>query len=81
MNYISVAKETKRITKEGNYKLDGTMIYLPDLDYTDVTVYSPEMGEKLLNAHVPGAGSIGKISALWQKILFRQQETLKILLS
>lgn len=43
MNYISVAKETKRITKEGNYKLDGTMIYLPDLDYTDVTVYSPEM--------------------------------------
>ena len=47
MNYISIAKETKRITKEGNYKLDGTTIYLPDLDYTDATVYSPEMGAKM----------------------------------
>ena len=47
MNYISIAKEIKRITKEGNYKLDGTTIYLPDLDYTDVTVYSPEMEAKM----------------------------------
>lgn len=71
MNYISVAKETKRITKEGNYKLDGTTIYLPDLDYTDVTVYSPEMGEKLLNAHVPGAGSIGKNISIVAKDSFQ----------
>ncbi len=47
MNYISIAKETKRITKEGSFELDGTTIYLPDLDYTDATVYSPEMGEKM----------------------------------
>lgn len=47
MNYISVAKETKRITKEGSFELDGTTIYLPDLDYTDVTVYSPEMGKEI----------------------------------
>ena len=74
MNYISVAKETKRITKEGNYKLDGTMIYLPDLDYTDVTVYSPEMGEKLLSDHVPGAGSIGKNISIVAKDSFQAAE-------
>lgn len=53
MNYISIAKETKRITKEGKYELNGTTIYLPNQDYTDVKVYSPEMGGRLLSGHVP----------------------------
>lgn len=57
MNYISFAKETKRITKEGKYELNGTTIYLPKLDYTDVKVYSPEMGEHLLNGHVPSVAN------------------------
>lgn len=53
MNYISIAKETKRITKEGKYEINGTTIYLPNQDYTDVKVYSPEMGGRLLSGHVP----------------------------
>ncbi len=48
MNVISVAKETKKIIKEDKYVLNGTTIYLPALDYTDVQVYSPESGENLL---------------------------------
>lgn len=57
MNYISFAKETKRITEEGKYELNGTTIYLPKLDYTYVKVYSPEMGEHLLNGHVPSVAN------------------------
>lgn len=52
MKYISIAKETKRITKEGRYMLNGTTIYLPEMDYTDVKVYSPEAGASLVENHV-----------------------------
>ncbi len=62
MNYISIAKETKRITKEGRYMLNGTTIYLPELDYTDVKVYSPKTGACLLKKHVPHLKAVDNIS-------------------
>lgn len=52
MKYIAIAKETKRITKEGRYMSGGTTIYLPEMDYTDVQVYSPEAGASLIENHV-----------------------------
>lgn len=57
-NYISIAKETRRITKEGRYVLNGSTIYLPERDYTDVKVYSPETGERFLKDHKPNTESI-----------------------
>ena len=41
------ASQAAEAAKVDDSKLDGTTIYLPDLDYTDATVYSPEMGEKM----------------------------------
>lgn len=51
MNYVLVAKETKRIIKDGQYELDGEIIKLPSLDYDDVVVISPSLGEELLLAN------------------------------
>lgn len=53
MNYISVARETMRIIQEGKYVLNGTTAYLPKQDYTNVEVYSPETGERLLEQNTP----------------------------
>ena len=48
MNNISIAKETIRITKEGKYTYNGQEVMLPDADYEDVIVISPEDGKKLV---------------------------------
>ncbi len=53
MNYIAVAKETKKIIRDGRYYVDGECIVLPELNYSEVKVYSPEAGERLLEAHKP----------------------------
>ena len=50
MNNILIAKETKRIIKEGQYRLAGEIIKLPEIDYDSVEVISPQLGEKMLLA-------------------------------
>ncbi|MBQ5333248.1 MAG: TIGR02452 family protein [Oscillospiraceae bacterium] len=47
MNNIKVAKETIRITAEGKYTLSGNTVDLPQKDYKEVIVYSPEAGAAL----------------------------------
>ncbi|MCI7767030.1 MAG: TIGR02452 family protein [Oscillospiraceae bacterium] len=47
MNNINIAKETMRITKEGKYMVEGREIILPERDYKEVIVYSPEAGAAL----------------------------------
>ena len=51
MNNILIAKETKRIIKEGQYELAGDIIKLPAIDYGKVKVISPQLGEELLLAN------------------------------
>lgn len=51
MNNILIAKETKKIIKEGQYELNGEIIKLPSIDYRSVDVISPEIGEGLLLAN------------------------------
>ncbi len=48
MNYIAIAKETKKIIRDGKYVVDGECIVLPEFNYSEVMVYSPEAGERLL---------------------------------
>lgn len=60
MRYISIAKETKRITKEGRYMLSATTIYLLEMDYTDVKVYSLEAGASLIENHVSNTMATGR---------------------
>ena len=48
MNNIAIGNETVRITNEGKYSLNGKEIVLPDVDFEDVIVISPEDGEDLL---------------------------------
>lgn len=51
MNYIKIAKETIKITKEKKYVYDNQEVCLPECDYSDVKVYSPEDGERLLGEY------------------------------
>lgn len=51
MNNISIAIETKKIIKEGQYELAGEVINLPAIDYERVDVISPQIGEELLLAN------------------------------
>lgn len=53
MDYIKIAKDTINITQAMKYELEGKTIFLPEMDYSDVTVYSPEMGKGMLQ----GAGT------------------------
>ncbi|MBR5666896.1 MAG: TIGR02452 family protein [Lachnospiraceae bacterium] len=46
-NLIAVAKETKKITKEGRYELNGHVVTFPEGDRRAVKVYTPEAGETL----------------------------------
>lgn len=48
MNNIQIANETIKITAERQYETDGKTIALPDLDYKNTEVFSPEDGKKLL---------------------------------
>ena len=48
MNNIQIANETIRITAGGRYELGGRTIELPNLDYKNVEVFSPEDGKVLL---------------------------------
>lgn len=48
MNAIGIAKETINITKEKQYTLSGEVVVLPQADYENVVVYSPQAGAKLL---------------------------------
>ncbi len=47
MNSIEVTRETLKIIKEKRYNLDGEEINFPDVDFEEVTVITPEDGEKL----------------------------------
>ena len=49
MNYITIAKETKKIISEGKYEVEGETISLPAMDYSFVEVISPQFGEELLS--------------------------------
>ena len=46
-NLIAVARETKKITKEGRYELNGHTVSFPEVDLTAVKVYTPEAGAAL----------------------------------
>lgn len=48
MNNIQIAKETMRITREGKYSFDGREIELPEADYEEVIVITPEDGQRFL---------------------------------
>ncbi len=48
MNNIAIAQETLKIIKEKCYQVDGETILLPDMNFDEVKVYSPERGEQLL---------------------------------
>ena len=52
MNNIQIAKETIRITKEGEYNLGERIVKLPEVDYEDVMVITPAEGEALLRAGI-----------------------------
>ena len=49
MNNISVAHETIKITAERKYAIGGIVVELPDIDYAEVVVISPEEGQNLLD--------------------------------
>lgn len=49
MGNIEIAKETLKITKERNYTLDGKNVLLPEIDFTEVLVISPDDGRKLIS--------------------------------
>ena len=49
MNNIAIGRETLIITEEGKYFFSGNEVALPDLDYSEVTVISPEEGEAFIN--------------------------------
>lgn len=48
VNNILIAKETKRIIKDGQYELAGEIVKIPAIDYESVDVISPQLGEELL---------------------------------
>ncbi|MBQ4523635.1 MAG: TIGR02452 family protein [Lachnospiraceae bacterium] len=49
MNMMGIAKETIHITTQKEYVIDGNVISLPQVDYQNVIVYSPEDGAALLD--------------------------------
>lgn len=56
-NLMAVARETKKITKEGKYELNGRVISFPEADLKAVKVYSPEAGEALIKTYPGEPGS------------------------
>ena len=53
MNNIQIAHETLKIIKEGKYQLHGREIVLPDVDWREVIVITPEMGRKMIEEGLP----------------------------
>lgn len=53
---IAIGKETKKITKEGRYELNGHEVVFPEADLSAVKVYTPEAGEALLGTYPGEAG-------------------------
>ncbi len=49
MNNIRIAKQTLQIIKDGQYEVSGEMIHLPQYDYEEVIVYSPEKGAQVVD--------------------------------
>lgn len=49
MNNIDIAKQTLQIIKDGQYEVDGEVIHLPEGDYEDVIVYSPDAGAQVVD--------------------------------
>ena len=52
MNNITIANETMKITKNKEYESEGRLIHLPDIDFEEVVVISPQVGEELLNTEL-----------------------------
>ena len=48
MEIRTLLKQTLQITREKEYELDGKVIYMPQVDYAQVEVYSPDAGKELL---------------------------------
>jgi conserved hypothetical protein TIGR02452 len=48
MNNIQIGKETIRITKERKYSYNGHEIMLPEIDFEEVIVISPDEGHNLI---------------------------------
>ena len=53
MGNIEIAKETIKITADRKYYFEGNEVKLPELDYQDVIVISPEAGERVLQEDIP----------------------------
>lgn len=51
MNNILVAKETKQIIRNRQYEVAGETINLPEMDFENVEIISPQFGEELLSAN------------------------------
>ena len=62
MNNISVARETIRIIERGSYTVGGKTVSLPDMNYSQVIVMTPEQGAALVDAFQPRFGSMCSIS-------------------
>lgn len=62
MNNIQIANETKKITEEKQYSVNGNAVTLPDMDYSEVTVYSPQKVEQMLSTQGEINGEMCKIS-------------------
>lgn len=52
MDLFKIAEDTIKTTKEGKYEFNGREICLPDVDYSDVIIYSPEKGQEMLEEPV-----------------------------
>ena len=61
MNNVQIANETLRIIKEKQYEYKGVKVSLPDMDYSDVTVYSPEKGAQLVDERTDTDGDMCRI--------------------
>lgn len=48
MNNIAIAKQTIKIMKERKYECDGKTINLPDVNFEESEVFTPEDGKKLI---------------------------------
>lgn len=61
MNNISIARETIRITEQGSYALNGKTVSLPDMNFRQVTVLTPEQGAALTAAFQPRKDAMCRI--------------------
>ena len=55
MNRIAIARETIRITKEKQYMVGEQTVFLPEQNYAQTIVYTPEAGAALSLARRDGA--------------------------